>query len=118
MKSSPKSVREASRRKTASVAAQRGESGREEKVFEGLGVSSGIAIGAAYVRETGTVEVPEYCITRDHLSDEINRFRDAVARTRRQIQRLMSKVKDLPAAPAEEISYLPQGPMHTLMGSR
>jgi phosphotransferase system enzyme I (PtsI) len=118
MKSSSKPARGSSGRKTGSVAARRGEDGREEKVFEGLGVSSGIAIGAAYVRETGAVEVPEYCITRDHLSDEISRFRDAVARTRRQIQRLMSKVKDLPPATAEEISYLLEAHMHMLMGSR
>jgi phosphotransferase system enzyme I (PtsI) len=91
---------------------------REERVFDGLGVSSGIAIGAAYVREAGAVEVPEYRIEQNDVEAEIARFRDAVARTRRQIQSLKAKVKGLPAATAEELGYLLDAHLHMLMGSR
>jgi phosphotransferase system enzyme I (PtsI) len=91
---------------------------REERIFEGLGISAGIAIGTAHVRETGAVEVPEYSISAEQVAAELARFREAVANTRRQIQRLKSKVKELPAATAEEISYLLDAHMHMLVGSR
>ncbi len=91
---------------------------REERIFDGLGISSGIAIGTAHVRESGSVEVPEYAIPSEAVEAELERFREAVANTRRQIQRLKSKVKSLPAATAEEVSYLLDAHMHMLMGSR
>ncbi|MGB8273786.1 MAG: phosphoenolpyruvate--protein phosphotransferase [Alphaproteobacteria bacterium] len=89
-----------------------------ERVFEGLGVSPGIAIGPAYVREAGAVEVPEYRVEEKDIEAELSRFREAVARTRRQIQNLKAKVKGLPAATAEELGYLLDAHLHMLMGSR
>lgn len=90
----------------------------EERIFDGLGISAGIAIGTAYVRDSGAVEVPEYAIAPDRVEAELERFREAVANTRRQIQRLKSKAKRLPAATAEEVSYLLDAHLHMLMGSR
>ncbi len=97
---------------------RRADTSGPEHVFEGLGVSPGIAVGAAYVRETGTVEVPEYCLTAESVPAELARFRVAVTGTRRQLQRLKTKVRGLPAATAEEISYLLDAHLHMLMGSR
>jgi phosphotransferase system enzyme I (PtsI) len=91
---------------------------RDEIVFDGLGVSPGIAIGPAHVRETGAVEVPEYAITRSHVEAERARFADAVGRTRRQLRYLKGKVRGLPAATAEEIGYLLDAHLHMLVGSR
>ena len=34
----------------------------EELLLEGLGVAPGVAIGPAYVREAGDIQVPEYQI--------------------------------------------------------
>lgn len=110
----PKSVRRGAKKVSVTPRAPH----REERIFDGLGISAGIAIGTAYVRETGSVEVPEYSIPPEQVESELERFREAVANTRRQIQRLKSKVKGLPAATAEEISYLLDAHMHMLMGSR
>jgi len=111
-------TKRASRRGAKKADAGRSARAAPERVFEGLGVSAGIAIGAAYVRDIGAVEVPEYCVTAERVPAEIARFRQAVAMTRRQLQRLKSKVSGLPAATAEEISYLLDAHMHMLMGSR
>ncbi len=91
---------------------------RDEQVFKGLGVSHGIAIGPAYVRETGAVEVPEYRLAPSHVKAERARFKEAVARTRRQLRYLKAKVGGLPAATAEEIGYLLDAHLHMLLGSR
>ena len=91
---------------------------KTERVFEGIGVSAGIAVGSAYVREQGSVEVREYCVAPEYAPQELERFHDAVNRTRQQLEHLKTKVKELPAATAEEISYLLDAHLHMLMGSR
>lgn len=89
-----------------------------EHVFEGLGVSAGIAMGPAHVRETGAVEVPEYRVTAEAIPAELARFREAVSRTRRQLRALQAKARALPPATAEEVSYLLDAHLRMLMGSR
>ncbi len=91
---------------------------KTECIFEGIGVSAGIAVGSAYVREQGSVEVREYCVAPEYAPQELERFHDAVGRTRHQLEHLKTKVKELPAATAEEISYLLDAHLHMLMGSR
>ena len=62
----------------------------KERTLEGLGVSPGIAIGPIHVRESGAVEISEYCIPPKHVDSELARFAEAVARTRKQILKLKS----------------------------
>ena len=50
----------------------------KEQRFEGLGVSLGIAIGTAYVRESGVIDVPEYRVTKKQVAAEQGRLNDAV----------------------------------------
>lgn len=90
----------------------------KERTLEGLGVSSGIAIGPIHVRESGAVEVSEYCIQPEHLDSELARFSEAVKRTRRQLLKLKSKAQTLPEATAEELGYLLDAHLHMLEGSR
>lgn len=90
----------------------------KERTLEGLGVSSGIAIGPIHVRESGAVEVSEYCIQPKHLDSELARFSEAVKRTRRQLLKLKSKAQTLPEATAEELGYLLDAHLHMLEGSR
>ena len=90
----------------------------KERTLEGLGVSSGIAIGPIHVRESGAVEVSEYCIQTKHLDSELARFSEAVKRTRRQLLKLKSKAQTLPEATAEELGYLLDAHLHMLEGSR
>jgi len=90
----------------------------KERTLEGLGVSSGIAIGPIHVRESGAVEVSEYRIQPKHLDSELARFSEAVKRTRRQLLKLKSKAQTLPEATAEELGYLLDAHLHMLEGSR
>ena len=89
-----------------------------EKVFEGLGVSSGIGIGVAQIRESGAIAVPQYRIAAGKVEAESARFKDAVRRTRRQISRLRSKIKAMPGSVAEELDYLLAAYQQMLKDSR
>ena len=93
-----------------------------ERFFEGLGVSPGIGIGVAHVRESGVIAVPEYRIPSTRVADEQRRLKDAVVRARRQISRLRtkarSKAKALPGVAADELGYLLDAYFHMLKDSR
>jgi len=91
---------------------------KTERLFEGLGVSPGIAIGPAYVRESGIVEVPAYAISPKLTDKEIGRFEAAVNQATRQLQSLKTKASTLPAATFEELGYLLDAHLHMLRGSR
>jgi len=62
--------------------------GRVETVFDGLGVSAGIAIGPAHVIERGLVDVPEYSLEEDQIQSELARFADAVEQSTKQVRGL------------------------------
>ena len=51
----------------------------KEQRFKGLGVSLGIAIGTAYVRESGVIDVPEYRVTKKQVAAEQGRLKEAIA---------------------------------------
>ncbi len=89
-----------------------------ERVFEGLGVSPGIGIGYAYVRESGIPSVPEYHISLTRIDDERARFKAAVTKARRQIGRLRTKAKTLPGAASEELCFLLDAYSQMLKNSR
>ncbi len=89
-----------------------------ERVYDGLGVSPGIAIGPAYVHEAGAVAVPEREIKPAEIDGELERFRAAVERARRQLRKLRQKSASLPAAVAEEIGFLLDAHEQMLAGSR
>ena len=42
----------------------------KEQHFDGQGVAAGIAIGTAYVRESGAVDVPERRIPKNQVEKE------------------------------------------------
>lgn len=89
-----------------------------ERIFSGLGVSAGVAIGPAHVRETGAMEVPEYPIPADKVEAERTRFADAAAHARKQVKKLKLKAAALPEAAAEEIGYLLDAHLQMLTNSR
>lgn len=87
-----------------------------EKRYEGLGVSSGIAVGPAYVREAGTLDVPEYKIAKKKLAAEQKRLTAATILARRQIKRLRTQAqKD---ALTGEMQFLFDAYLHMLEDSR
>lgn len=90
----------------------------KERYLKGLGVSPGIGIGVAQVRDDGTVSVPEYRIPARAVEDERARFREAVSRTRRQIRKLQNKAQDLPGSASDELGALFDAYLQMLADSR
>src|SRR5262245_23086550 len=75
--------------------------GEGERVFEGLAVSPGIAIGSAHLHESGRVAVAEIAIAADAIEDEQRRFNAAVEKSLHQLGKLKSKSGHLPGAVGE-----------------
>lgn len=90
----------------------------KEQTFEGLGVSPGIAIGTVHLRESGTVDVPEYKIAAKAVDKEQARLKSALSGARRQIGRLKVKAKALPGGASDEMIYLLDAYYQMLENSR
>ncbi len=90
----------------------------KEQHFNGVGVASGIAIGKAYVRESGAVDVPERRITKKQIKAEQERLGGAVKLARRQIRRLQSRIAAKTDAAAEELGFLLDAYLQMLQDSR
>ncbi len=89
-----------------------------ERVFEGLGVGPGIAVGIVHVHDAGAVSVPEYRIPAGRVESERQRFAEAVGHASRQVAKLQAKARGLPGAAAEELGYLLDAYLQMLKGSR
>jgi phosphoenolpyruvate-protein phosphotransferase (PTS system enzyme I) len=90
----------------------------KEQAFEGVGVSSGIAVGMVHLVESGAVNVPEYTIEESQVAAEQARFTKAVAAAQKQIRKLGAKAAGLHGAAAEEIAILLEAHLQMLSGSR
>ena len=72
--------------------------------LHGTGVSSGISIGTAYVLRRAQISVPEYNVPKPLIEKEVERFQQAINRSRRQLERVHEHI---PAnAPAETGSFI------------
>ncbi|HEY6336083.1 MAG TPA: phosphoenolpyruvate--protein phosphotransferase [Alphaproteobacteria bacterium] len=89
-----------------------------ERVFQGPGVSSGVAIGPAHVREAGALEVPEYAIPAPKVEAEQGRLAAAIELSKKQVHKLKAKAAALRGAAAEELGYLLDAHLQMLTGSR
>lgn len=89
-----------------------------ERVFEGVGVGPGVAIGVAHLHDTGMVHAPEYRIPASRLESEKKRFAQSVATARKQITLLRHKSRQLPGVASEELGYLLDAYDQMLRGSR
>jgi phosphotransferase system enzyme I (PtsI) len=72
--------------------------------LHGTGVSSGIAIGKAYVLHRERPEVPEYVLPTHLLKDEEHRFHEAVEAARQQLSHIREHIPS--SAPAEIVSII------------
>jgi len=95
-----------------------GRKERAERVLHGLGVSPGIAIGPAFITESGEVPVPERRIEPEDIAAERQRFEQAVQFSLRQLKKLKGKAAALPESAAEEMGYLLDAHMAMLSNSR
>lgn len=98
------------------------EEAPKELIFDGFGVSPGIGMGTAHVREGGSNDVPEYRITTQQVASEQKRLKNAATRARRQVARLQAKLQGkanaISGIAAEEIGYLLDAYFHMLKDSR
>jgi phosphotransferase system enzyme I (PtsI) len=90
----------------------------DEITLNGMAVSSGIAIGPAFILDAARLHVAEYAIKADAVGEETARFSDAVAKSIRQIKRIKLKTEGLPADAAEEMTILLDASLAMLSGSR
>jgi phosphotransferase system enzyme I (PtsI) len=62
--------------------------------FEGLGVSSGVAIGHVRLYHVSSLEVGEAFVLKSKIDTEVKRFEDAVDETQIQIEELGKRITD------------------------
>ncbi len=91
---------------------------QKERIFEGLAVSPGVAVGPAHIRESGELSIPDYQIPEDRLEEEGERFHDAVGRAIRQVGKLKAKALSFHGAAAEELGYLLDAHLQMLNSTR
>src|SRR5215469_5991460 len=94
------------------------EASAAERKLSGLGVSPGIAIGPAHIREGGELPVHERHLPEAEIDAERRRFADAVAVSLKQLRKLKAKSTVLPASAAEEVGYLLDAHLAMLSNSR
>ncbi len=81
--------------------------GPAETVFQGVGVSPGVAIGPARLIEFGALAAPQYLLaTEEERAGDLERLTRALQKARRQLAALKAKSKSLPPAAAEEMGLL------------
>lgn len=99
------------------IAGRRQEAHGCERVFTGLGVSPGVAIGPAHLRESRDFQVLEYQIPASSVAEERLRFDRAVKKARRQLDKIRAKADSLHGTAAEELGYLLDA-HHQMLNSR
>ena len=62
------------------------------KVFWGLGVSPGVAIGKARILEQGKIEIKKYRLSEGEIPQEKRRFEQAVSRVEEQLESLLAEI--------------------------
>jgi len=67
---------------------------REHQELRGIAVSPGIVIGRAYLLDRRKVHPPEKIIDPEMADEEVARFREALAETRRQLEELKGHYRD------------------------
>ncbi|MDH3474749.1 MAG: phosphoenolpyruvate--protein phosphotransferase [Rhodospirillales bacterium] len=91
---------------------------QDQRVFEGLAVSPGIAIGPAHLRDSGEIQVLEYQVPAAKVAEEKKRFSTAVARAKSQLTKLQGKATVFHGAAAEELGFLLEAHQQMLGSSR
>jgi phosphotransferase system enzyme I (PtsI) len=89
-----------------------------EQRLTGIGVSPGIAIGAAYIGDRGELPVSESRIAKSAVENERARFAEAVSVSIKQLRKLKTRATALPGSAAEEIGFLLDAHLAMLANSR
>ncbi len=89
-----------------------------EQRFSGIGVSAGIAIGAAYIGDGGPLVVSETTLPATAVAAERARFTQAVGNAQKQLRKLKARAAALPGAAGSEIGFLLDAHLAMLANSR
>ena len=89
-----------------------------EIIYQGLGVSRGVAIGVVYRYDANTVCVPEKTISQSEIKAECERFHGAIEGSSRQIAKLQTQARAIEGAAGEELGYLLYAYRQMLSSSR
>jgi phosphotransferase system enzyme I (PtsI) len=89
-----------------------------EQRLHGIGVSPGIAIGAAYIGDRGELPVTESRLDPPQIEHERGRFADAVAASIKQLRKLKARAMALPGSAADEIGFVLDAHLAMLANSR
>jgi len=89
-------------------------SGDGERVFTGLGVAPGVAIGPAHVRERRDIDVVTRHVGAEQVDTERGRFERAVRKARRQLRKVRARANQVHGESAEELDYLLDAHMQML----
>src|SRR5437764_11514568 len=95
-----------------------GAATRSEQRLIGIGVSPGIAIGAAYIGDRGELPVSESRIEEAQVENERARFAEAVSVSVKQLRKLKGRATALPGSAADEIGFLLDAHLAMLANSR
>src|SRR5216110_48478 len=90
----------------------------KEHKLKGIGVSPGIAIGAAYIGDRGELPVTESRLDPPQIEHERGRFADAVAASIKQLRKLKARAMALPGSAADEIGFVLDAHLAMLANSR
>src|SRR2546425_884338 len=63
-----------------------------EHVFQGIGVSPGVARGKILVYMLAEEAIPEYDITPEQVAQEVSRFEQALFKTRQELHELQQRI--------------------------
>ena len=64
------------------------------KVLQGKGVSSGIAIGKVYLLERGRIHVEKYSIKEEQIEREISKFQNAIKSAVEELNSIKENILD------------------------
>ncbi|HTZ69252.1 MAG TPA: phosphoenolpyruvate--protein phosphotransferase [Acetobacteraceae bacterium] len=92
--------------------------GRGERTLTGIAVSSGIAIGPLHMASEPALELPVVRLAAAPPEAELARLDEAVARSKKQLEKLRARLSVLPEDSQQEIAPLIDGYMQMLSGSR
>ncbi len=91
---------------------------KKQEKLSGVSLSSGIAIGKAYILETVSLTPPRQKIKKSEINQEIERFKKASTTAYQQLAKLQTKAETLPQNASEEIILLLDAHLNMVNNSR
>ena len=85
----------------------------KEKIFKGIGVSSGVFIGECFLKESVGLAFSHYKISNDDINKEIERFNGAVKKSILELNKLIKSIQSKNSSGNNEMKFILEA--HVLM---